>query len=337
MKISKTKASPIKIEESLRPFSHLPGTKLPLPFSDKGIQVFPAAIRLLPENKLIPLNISGPVKNFTCMLDLEKSVIKVFGEAASGYFRYFLFASDDKVCFFQDRGNPVLIESSSLVFADKLPSSKEFEKFSLGSNKTLDWELVKRRSLLEEIMPVWYRLGQMFKCSGEHDSESLLRELLKSTGLPTKAAFLNLFHAGFSGIFHPESMDYSYLGMPLAPVESGQNPISSLVDGFNKIRSLLILENGSNCVILPEILLFFPHGKITGIQTSFGEVDVEWTKNHIRQMVIHCIKPSKVDFSFPKTHKNCRLKTADLHLNLSLNCTLDLRADTHYFFSHFQE
>lgn len=337
MKISKKKASPILIDERLRPFSHLPGTKMPLPFSEKGVQVFPAAIRMLPENKLIPLKISGPVKNFTCMLDLERGVIKVFGEAVSGYFRYYIFAEDEKVCFFQDRGNPVLTEDQSLVFADKLSPSKKFEKFSLGSNKTLDWELVKRRNQLEEILPVWFRVGQMFKCSFEHGSESLLQEMLISTGLPSKAAFLNFFQTGFSGVFQPEQVDNSYLGMTMPPLESNQNTLSGLVEGYNKIRSLMILEKESDCAILPEILLFFPHGKIAGIHTSFGEIDVEWTKNHIRQMVIHCKHPSKVHFSFPKTHKNCRLKTADLHLNLSLNCTLDLRADTRYFFSHFQE
>lgn len=337
LKVLNNKASPIKIADVIRPFSHLPGTKFPLPFSNHGIQVYPASLRLLPENKLIPLNINGPVKNFTCMLDLERGTVKVFGEALSGYFRYYIFAVEDKVCFYQDRGSPILPEEASLARAEKLPASKKFEKFSLGSNKTLDWELVKRRKSLEELLPVWYRLGQMVKCPYEKGPPSLLQDLIQSTGMQAALSFLNLFQAGFSGIFHPELIDNSYLGFNLQPLGAGQNPFSSLVEGFNKIRSLLILENESTCAILPEILLFFPHGKVTGMQTSFGKIDVEWTKNHIRQMVIHCEVPSKIHFSFPKTHKNCRLKLPDLNLNLSLNCTLDLRADTHYFLSHFQE
>lgn len=337
MKISHNRASPIKIDDTLRPFSHLSATKFPIPFSDKGIEVFPAAIRLLPENKLIPLAINGPVKNFTSMLDLERGVVKVFGEAASGYFRYFVFIENGRICFYQDRGASVLLENTALHLVEKLPSSKKFEKLSLGSNKTLDWDLVKRRNSLDEIIPNWFRIGQMFACSFKHMGPSLLQELMDSKGLPTKAAFLNLFHAGFSGIFYPEMIDKAHLGMNSNPLGVNQDPLASLVEGFNKIRSLLILENEASCAILPEILLFFPHGKITGIQTSFGEIDVEWTKNHIRQMVIHCKKSIKVDFSFPKTHKNCRLKTTDLHLNLSLNCTLDLREDTRYFLSHFQE
>ncbi len=322
--------SPITITEKIQPFSHLPGTKFPIPFSDKGLQVFPAALILYPENQLIPLNIKGPVKNFTSMLDLEKGTVKVFGEAVSGYFRYYIFTVDGKICFFQDRGEALLPEGTSLAKVNQLPSSKKFEKFSLGSNKSQDWELVKRRENLEEILPVWYRLGQMFKCPYGHSS-SLLKELTQ------ESSFLNLFNAGFSGIFHPESFDSNYLGFALPPVGQGQNPLSSLVEGFNKIRSLLILEKDSTCQVLPEILSFFPHGKITGLQTSFGEVDVEWTKNRMRQMVVRCTKQSHVQFSFPKTHKRCRLQASDLHLNLTLNCSLDLRANTHYFLSHFQE
>lgn len=332
MKILNNKAVPIKIADKIRPFSHLPGTKLPLPFSEKGIQVFPSALRILPENKLIPLNISGPVKNFTSVLDLEKGIITVFGNAASGYFRYHIFAREDEICFFQDRGNPVLSESAPLVSVEKLPASKKFEKFSLGSNKTLDWELVKRRQALEEILPVWYRLGQMVKCPFEHGSPSLLQDLVQSSGLPTTQHFLNLFHAGFSGILYPELQEH--LGFNHSPI--GED-LSNIVEGFNKIRSLLIVESESKCAILPEILLYFPHGKITGLQTSFGEIDIEWTKNHIRQMVIRSKSQSKVHFLFPKRHVSCRLKTADLQLSLSLNCTIDLRTDTHYFLSHFQE
>ena len=339
MKDQELKISPINIFEKLRPFSHLAGTKIPLPYSEIGVQVFPAALRLLHLNKLIPLNISGPVKNFTCMIDLERGVLQVFGEAASGYFRYYIFAHDDKVCFFQDRGDPVLKDEGVLLFADKLPSLKKFEKFSLGLSKTLDFELVRRRNLLEEILPIWFRMGQMFKCSYEHVSHSLLESLIQSTGLPSKSAFLNLFQAGFSGIFHPEEVDNSYLGMSTPPIGLNQNPFSSLVEGFHKIRSLLILEKNLDCVILPGILLYFPHGKMTGIQTSFGEIDVEWTKHHIRQMVVHCKASGQVHLSFPKTHKNCRLNASELNLNLnlSLDCALDLRKDTRYYFSHFQE
>ena len=337
MKISHNKASPINIAEHLRPFSHLPGTKFPLPFSEKGVQIFPAAICLLQENEWIPLDITGPVKNFTSMLDIELGAVVVFGEAVSGYFRYYIFAENEEICFFQDRGHSVLSKSSSLISKTKRPSIKKLEKLSLGSNKALDWELVQRRGHLEEILPIWFQLGQMFKCSYKHGASSLLEDLLQSSGLQAKTNFLNFFKAGFSGIFHPESMDHAYLGFNQHPLDKNQNPISSLVEGFNKIRSFLVLENEKNCVILPEILLFSPHGRVTGIQTAFGKIDVEWTKNHIRQMVIHCTHSSKIDFSFPKTHKNCRLRTVDLNLNLSLNCTLDLRAGTQYFLSHFQE
>lgn len=316
----------------MRPFSHLAGVKYPVPFSNFGVQIFPAAI--IVQGNTIPLKVEGPVLGFTSMLDLERGVIQVFGTAKSGYFRYFLFSLNGNFAYFQDRGEPIF--PNEYAQADRLPSLKEGEKISFGFSKALDFELVKRRLNWGEVLPVWFKLGQMMpKGQIEQTGDCLFKTFIQSKGLELKESFWNFFSSGFSGIFHPESHDASYLGFNMCP---SQDAFTTLHEGYKKIRSLIILEKSGVIEILPEILPLFVHGRAIRLQTSFGFVDLEWTKGMLRQMMITCKTPSSIELHFPKNHKKCRLESsAKLKLSLDLNCTLDLRKDTQYCLSHFQE
>ena len=60
----------ISIAERFKPFSHTPGTKYILPYSTLTVQVFPTLIRV--EEREIPLELTGPVVDFTAQIDLEK-------------------------------------------------------------------------------------------------------------------------------------------------------------------------------------------------------------------------------------------------------------------------
>lgn len=299
----------MKNSERFRPFSHLPGEKFPLPYSLEGVQIFPAAICLLAEHRVIPLNIDGPVQNFTSTLDLERGVIQVHGVETRGHFRYFLFCLEDKIYRFQDRGEPVFFKDAPLLEAQKLPSFQEKERISFGSTKTLDWELVKRRANLTEILPIWFHLGQMIPPQN-------------SSSVDLEKQFLS----GFSGIFYPEKQNF--LGYD---VEAGD-----LHGGYQKIRSLLLQEDQQSCRMLSSRIS--PHGRALGFKTSFGTVDFEWTKHEMRRMWIRCTQSKSVEFHFPKLQKSCRLESnAHLKCTMHLNKTLDLRANTDYFLSHFQK
>lgn len=87
----------IRMTEKLRPFSHKPGASSLLPGSSWQFEVFPALIRIYNLRTAQPhlvteinINIVGPVKDFTFLLDLEKKCLCVWGESQKGYFRYYL-------------------------------------------------------------------------------------------------------------------------------------------------------------------------------------------------------------------------------------------------------
>lgn len=301
-----------KIADRFRPFSHLPGTQFPLPFSTLGVQVFPAALVVLPESRWIPLKIEGPVLQFTATLDLEKGVITVLGQSQRGYFRYSLFSKNGAVYFFQDKGEALFEQ-----LAKELPPPPSLERISFGSSKKLDWELVKRRRDLKEILPVWFRLGQMIPPQEFKQEPSLLQS----------GDFETLFHAGFSGIFYPESTDITHSGLLLPPIGKGENPFVSLSEGYKKIRSWLIQE-GESCAILPQAP--YPQGRAAYLKTAFGSVDFEWTKGRLRKVWIDCQKDSS--FTFPKSLKSCRLKGNRLDLKKPLVLT-----QGKYFLDRFEE
>lgn len=309
----------IKIALRFCPFSHLPGTKFPIPFSTKGVQIFPSALVLLPENLLIPLAIKGPVSKFTSTLDLERGVIKVFGESEEGYFRYYLFSKKGELCFFQDKGTPIF--PKNLMPEEKLRVSPHFERISFGSSKKLDWDLVKRRGDLKEILPVWFQLGQMIPIQDFKGEPSLLE----------RGQLELLFNAGFSGILYPEKEDVTHSGLSLPPLGESENPFVSLTEGYKIIRSKLLIEEENTCYILPSFP--YPEGRAIGLKTKFGSVDLEWTKGFLRKMWIHCEHTQMTTFAFPKTHKSCHLDDK----KLNLNCVLDLSASNEYFLDHFKE
>lgn len=286
------------------PFSHTPGVKVPVPFSSTGVQVYPAAIKLLPENRLIPLNIAGPVNDFTVVLDLERGCIRVFGKGVNGHFRYYIFATNGEIFFFQDRGEPLFHK-----MARRLPVIVTKEKLTLGSSKKLNWDQVKERSKLDEILPVLFSLGQM----------------IPSTGHLLSSDFLEAFNGGFSGILYPEIQEH--LGY--------QTHLFGLNEVYQNIRSRL--WNEENNFFLPNILTEFSHGMATSLKTSFGYVDIEWTKGFMRRVLIHAKKNCSISFKFPKGHKSCCLTAPNFKLPLKLSCTLDLRADTKYLLGHFEE
>ena len=303
----------------LCPFSHLPGARFPIPFSKKGVQIFPSKLLILPEHQWMPLAIQGPVSKFTSSLDLERGVIKVFGETKEGYFRYYLFSENETLCFFQDKGQPLLPQN--LTLKKKLPIPFILERISFGSSKKLDWDLVKRRNDLKEILPVWFRLGQMIPSIKSSKEASLL----------CQEQWELLFSTGFSGILYPEAEDVTHSNLALPPIGKNDNPFISLIEGYKRIRKKLLYEEENLCVVLPTFL--FPQGRAIGLKTTFGSVDLEWCKNRLRKVLLRCDHSQKVHFVFPKGNKRCRLANK----KLNLNCVLDLSASNEYFLDHFEE
>lgn len=335
MKFQKRKTSPIQIKQVLSPFSHLPGTKYPIPFSHQGVEVYPAA--LIVEGVVIPLKVTARVQDFTTKLDLERGVIQVFGHGDRGYFRYFLFSLEGKIAFYQDRGEPIFPAQNILIESNHLPSFKQLERISLGYSKKLEFEFVKKRQNMGELFPILFQLGQMIETKGAKlEAPSLLKEFVEARGLGLEAQFWNFFFGGFSGVFYPGKVEHLGLDLPL--IDKNEDPFLCLSEGYRKIRSLIFMETSHECQVLPTILSYFLCGRATGIKTSFGTVDIEWTKGDIRQMIIHCNQSRTIKPCFPKCYKKYRLITSSGDkLNVDAKASLDLNDGNRYLLNHFEE
>ncbi|HUD01958.1 MAG TPA: hypothetical protein VMR37_06495, partial [Rhabdochlamydiaceae bacterium] len=181
----------ITITERLKPFSHLPGASCVIPWSGWKVQAFPTLLifedLLSLQKHEYRLEWKGPVLDFTLELDLEKGVVWVYGRTAEGYRRICIEMLETGIAI----DKKVVVPGSQV-----LPHS--LERLSLGMSKALDWEQVRRRHEMAEILPIWFRLGQMVpRQSGR---VNLLHECEKTE---IEALYLKLFLAGFEGILCP--------------------------------------------------------------------------------------------------------------------------------------
>ncbi len=349
----------ITIAERLRPFSHNPGTYCLLPRTSLRFQIFPALIRVHDfshaEPKLmveIALSIRGPVRDFTVQLDLEKGIIKVWGDSKAGFFRYLIAKSDDKALFaIKVEKHPIEWES-----AQPIQVLKEFqavpllaERLSLGSHKAQDWELVRRRRDLKEIFPIWYRLGQLvpdgLKRSPEGTAmllEECRRGIVLGSSEEVLRPFLELFLAGFEGILSPRLQDDEHQGFLLNPVlpKSEATPLLLLKEGFHLIRSLFFSVNGDVIDILPLLPPEFHCGRLLHLACGdHGHLDMEWTKKAIRRMVFHATADCKLRFYFGNQLKRFRLRESEQDRGhfLATNSYLSFKQGQEYILDRFEK
>jgi len=296
----------ITIAERLRPFSHLPGASCVIPWSTYKFQAFPA--KLIFENLRtfekheVPLNWKGPVKEFTLELDLEKGVVWVYGKTVDGHRR---------VCIqMQEAG--IAIDKKVVVSAARL-MTHPIERLSLGMSKKLDWELVARRQEMAEILPVWFRLGQMVTSSGNAKvgTASLLQECEK---LDVAETYLKLFLTGFEGILCPRLSDTSHQGI-IPEGKFSESPLILLAEGVKYIRALFFKETDQGTAqgweFLPCLSPEFHAGRVVELTTKAGDkIDFEWSKKSLQKGVIHAESSREIFLSIPKPFKFCRLRTS---------------------------
>lgn len=318
----------IKIADRFFPYSLLPGAKFLIPFSSFAVQVFPTALILLHENRKINLNILGPVDKFKAVLNLEKGIIEVSGRGRRGYFQYALFSKDGKLVFSQKKAESLIPELDRTVF---ISQKYVFETLSFGISKSADFNEMKKRRKMDELFPFWFRFGQMFPFLNQKpEGDSMLSRLNDFD------SFQSLFQGGFSSVFFPEKKDENYWGYPLDPLGPLDNPILILKEGYQKIRNFLLIEDEA-CFILPRILSWFPQGRAIHLKTSFGSVDIEWTKNFLRKVIIYSNVSRQLRLIFPKNHKRCRINNSRNRVALDGGCLLDLEQDVEYSLTYFQE
>ncbi|KAF3362772.1 Uncharacterized protein PHSC3_000631 [Chlamydiales bacterium STE3] len=341
----------IVLRSKLHPFYHLPGTKCLVPFSTKYLTVFPTLIRIacLKDPTLyeeIPLNIKGPVTNFTVIQDLEKGEIAVSGATELGLLRYIIRANRQQQLFIRILRSPSkepLLSFPSRYLQQTSTSEHEpsgLERIHLGIHKTLDWELVKRRLDMREILPVWHRLGQLSPLSEYQKEHSLLDRLKSAVESAQKdkiyAMLQNLFLAGFTSLLVPRSKDEEFQGFDLPPVDQS-NLLSILTEGSQLIRSLFLAVHDNKIKILPSLPKEIICGKVRGFASSLGSIDFEWSKRAPRRMVFKALNSSSLSVEFPKNIRTARLRLNDNDKGVIVNSKslLNCEKGRHYFFDQF--
>lgn len=337
----------IKIRERLHPFSHLPGISCLIPKSRLIVQVFPTLLRFSNGEEIL-LELQGPVQGFTVEQDLEKGRIAVYGRASQGYFRYWIEQEEKAISVRFDKF-PIFKEDYLIPQAmEKIPLSKE--RLSLGMHKTQNWELIRQRSDLKEIFPIWLRLGNLLPELSEATKDVGMLQLLKKCEEKIAAkekktvaqSFLNLFLAGFSDMLVPRLEDTQFQGLvpqgEFSPAEC--SPLLLLKKGASCIRSLFFQEDQDLFFLLPCLPVEFNCGRYLGLTTLAGdELDLEWSKKTLRQVVLHPKHSRPVKFALQKSLKSFRVRTSlqDRGQRHEAEESLMVTAGTLLLFDRFQK
>ncbi len=343
----------IKIAERFRPFVHIPGVHCVLPFTTLCFQIYPAFIRVFdlssskPTPSMIaefPLSIQGPVQGFTVQQDLEKGHLKVWGDSAQGFFRYRIESKSGSKLKFKSETN---CSKEFVLISEKMPEvlpkaycgipvgatvceSSEpnaIERLSFGVTKKADWALVNRRIILAEILPFWFRLGQMIPTVLPHSSGSaclfdhIQEALTQQNSLRLASAMRHLFQVGFEGLLSPTLIDNMHQGfsLPEDQIESAHSPLLLLTKGAQMIKQMLVAVNicaqddtnpNAAIDILPCLLPELHAGRYCDVQLgSIGRLDLEWTKKQTRRIIFHSAKEQTLTFNFQKDLKSFRLRS----------------------------
>lgn len=348
----------ISLANRFKPFSHLPGTACVVPGTNYGVKVFPLLLVFydLQSNTImghVELGFTGPIKDFTIQLDLERGRVRVWGTAEEGYFRYSLFQSESQELTLTFEKSPILralnvfnIKINQGITANlavDLPTKKKLTRLFLGNNQAQDWDLIKRRKDSAEILPLWFAVSQWnnFILDTQEVSPSLLKNcqeaVVSHKPNDVETAFLHLFHAGFSGIFVPRDSDLDHQGFTLPVLNEKRNSLALFSDGARTIQQMFLSTAPGQLNLLPCLSPEFHTGRMVDIPFNEGFIHLEWTKKKIRRMMLQTDETQGITVNFQKI-SSYRLRTneQDRGKRLKNHTELFFEPQQVYFFDRFE-
>jgi hypothetical protein len=330
----------ICIAERFYPFSHSFGQAYLIPQTDWQVQVFPCLLKFhsFSSSQRIEwsLSLQGPIDPFTAEQDLERPSIRVFGESRTGYFRFLIQREEDQLVLLFEKTPPegVLLHTSTqkeglrcykaskIVIASLHPFNDcpVQERLFLGVSKQPDWDLIRRRKDMKEILPFWHRIGLLSPSVDEKDgSPSAVLGLLNICEQKIQdrdkqgayEALVHLFQVGFSQGLVPRLRDEEHQGIlsseMLDYVEG--NPLVLVKRGSSLIRSLFFQEKNGIYHILPCLPISFVFGRMVQLSTEKqNRIDLEWSKKQLRRMKICVHKDGELKFRWPSYVEQYRLR-----------------------------
>lgn len=322
----------IQIAARFKPFSHQPGVSCAIPRTCSVLRAYPTLLRI--DQHEIPLPLTGPVTNFTVQQDLERDCVYVFGRAIEGYYKLKIQGSDKGFSIRSEKGP---IEDKEIKDPIAFNSAAATERLSLGSHKAQDWDLVKRRKDLKEIVPVLIYLAQklpMIEAEPLVGTLSLLEFPESRTAL--EKHLLALFDAGFSDLLVPRLFDDQYQGLVLGDSSSEiiGNPFYLLQEAGKLIRSLFFEHNGAELAFLPKLPVSFDAGRMINIAAAgIGNIDFEWSKKTLRRVLIRSTKRVELKLKLQKGIKTFRVNQKE---RLKSDDVLRLSGNQTYLLDRFE-
>ena len=297
----------IAITEKIRPFSHTPGIRIPIPNSHFVLQAFPALFRIEGIADF-PLHVTGPIQEFTAQLDLEKQAIWIWGVAKEGHYRFKIEMCHEGIALQIDRCPKEGIRIQDKCYLRKSQvllypiasdiEKKRVEKLFLGVHKAQDWDLVWRRMDLKEIAPALFLLGQYAPKAQE--ATGAVADLLKDS-------FPLFVSAAFSDLLVPRVYDLDYQGIA-SNQEGGGDPFSLLERSYRKMRGDLLQQANGVISILPHLPKEWDAGRATNLCVEeLGDLDLEWSRSLIRKMMLRAKKVGRPVFHFSNAIRRYRL------------------------------
>lgn len=309
----------ITVNERYRPFCHRPGTLALVPGTSVAVKAYPTRLEFYhAKGSLLGIaQIPGTAKTVAVQQDLERGCLTFWRQdglrghcrGVEGGFNLTLNRPIE-----WPEGSPIreFAPRQWHFHADGCQEvSPSKERLYLGCSKQQDWELIRRREALEELLPLWFALGNQTHVAGYREGESLLQRCQQAEKEELPECLLDLYRAGFSlgGMLFPQVEDSGYHGYPLPPV-AGDDPLAVLSEGAALIRSLFCaLTDGGELKILPKVPPLFHAGKMTGVTLVPGlEIDIEWTKKKLRRLVLHVAESRHLQLLLPRVLRRYRFK-----------------------------
>jgi hypothetical protein len=240
-------------------------------------------------------------------------------------------------------------------FLDQSQSNGFIEKLSFGVYKKQDIDLINRRLDFEEILPFIFLLGQ--KVPKEKSiSKSKTRKgnkdfplldnietmIAKDDKNSLEKAFKIAYKQYFIGLFCPTLLDENHLGIIDACKK--QKDTKELLTTFlvayfyELIRKMLFVEISKKEVsILPTLATFLHHGRLLNLNSSVGNISIEWSKKLIKKVIIKSNVSRKIKMIFQKPIKQFRLRENSNSKGViySVGKEISLKKDKTYFLDRF--
>ncbi|AAP05018.1 hypothetical protein [Chlamydia caviae] len=331
----------IKITQSFKPYTLIPGTFMPIPGSELYAQIFPTLWRIFSaSHELLNegyVEAQGPLKRFAVFQDLHRGGLSVVCEQ----YKYYILPSGKKVDSLKGH----------------LPHADSAQPLlSLGVHKHADLHKIRYRRDLKEVLPLLLRLGSLTPESSR-DEEVLKKgsgtlfvdayqKIQERRKTEIYAALSSLYLAGFSENLLPRIYDTEYQGIlhELPKKNLRENiPFPLLFYTLGMLRDLFILRDKEIVEILPSLPPEFPCGRFIDVHLQgIGKLSLEWSKKTIRRVCLHAEETGPVLLAFSSELSHCRLRQWEKKQlvnssKVSLGESMEIKAGTTYLWDCFHK